>query len=106
VSPKIRRSQDGDNLKVGQIVPAADPGRERFLVRSFHNLKALGSRRLQPTVDVRNILGKHPAKLAEAFSNGPWIAILKPLNNHEEHKEVYVANRIIAGEASQKTGLA
>lgn len=38
--PEIAGSQNRNNLKIDQIIPASDPRSQRFWIRSFHKLEA------------------------------------------------------------------
>jgi len=83
--PEFLGSQDRNNLKLNQIIPAVGPGVQGLRVGSLHQLEAAHFFGIDPTHDVADALGQHAAHALESFANGFGVAAFECLYGHEEH---------------------
>jgi Carboxypeptidase regulatory-like domain len=86
VGPEIRRSQNGNDFKIDQVIPAANPCIQQFPMLSFHHLKTAPALRIHPARVIRNAFWQHAATLLEPFADRPRIAVLESLDHHEQHE--------------------
>jgi hypothetical protein len=84
-SPEISRGEDGNDFKVDQVCPAADPSVQQFRMRRFHELETVSARGIDPTGVVGDALGQHSATQLESFANGPSVALFEAFHDHKKH---------------------
>src|SRR5579863_1262859 len=91
-------SRDRHDLKVHQIVPLRYPGAKQTIVVAFHELKAAVKVRFDPASNVTQAIRQHPAPLAQPPVNRAGIAVVEPLDDHEQH-DPYASSRLKAMDA-------
>lgn len=84
-SPEISGGQDGNDFKVDQVFPAANPSVQQLRVRRFHELETASARRVDPARVVSDAFGQHSATQLESFANKPGIAVFEAFQDHKEH---------------------
>jgi hypothetical protein len=57
-SPEISRGEDGNDFKVDQVCPAADPSVQQFRMQRFHDLETASARGIDPARVVGGIRGE------------------------------------------------
>jgi hypothetical protein len=83
--PEVGGGENGNDFEVDEILPASDPGVQRFRIWRFHDLEAARAVGIHPARVVGDALGQHAAAELESRADGPRIAILESFNDHEEH---------------------
>ncbi len=85
VGARLGRRHDRDDLELGERIPVEHPLLQQARVIALHQLEAALEARLDPAVDVAQALGHAPAGVAQVPVDRPGIAILEPLDDHEQH---------------------
>jgi len=90
--PEFSGCLDGDNLKIHQVIPMADPALQQFRIGGFHNLETACPAALHPACVVGDALGEHPTELPEAFSDQRRASRPESFDDHEEHAPQFTAD--------------
>jgi hypothetical protein len=83
--PEVAGSEDRNDLKIDQVIPAIDPRSQQFLVRRFHDLKTARPGRVHPTRVVHDVVRHHAPISPEAFADQLSVAVLEAFDDHEQH---------------------
>ena len=90
--PEFSGRLDGDNLKIHQVIPMADPALQQFGMGGFHQLETACPAALHPACVVGDALGEHPTELPEAFSDQRRASRPESFDDHEEHAPQFTAD--------------